>query len=258
MLDDLFAGALADSAMRSGKIQSVQLKRLIESAPPAMNALERIRPVRHVTVIAEIKRASPSRGFLAEIANPGQAAATYQRFGAAAISVLTEHRRFNGNLTDLDAVRAEVSIPVLRKDFIATEYQILEARAHGADMVLLIATWLPERRLQELLKVAADLGMVSLVETHSEAEIEVAAAAGAELIGINTRDLETFKTDIGLFERLAQRLPKSVVKVAESSVRMRADIERYRDAGADAVLIGEALVTGNPEELLAEFTSVTI
>ncbi len=258
MLDDLFAGALADSAMRSEKTRSVQLEQLIKSVPPAMSALERIRPVSHVSVIAEIKRASPSRGFLADITNPGQLAATYERFGAAAVSVLTEQRRFKGELTDLDAVRAQVSIPVLRKDFIATEYQILEARARGADMVLLIATWLPERRLQDLLKAAADLGMVSLVETHSEAEIEVAAAAGAELIGINTRDLETFKTDIGLFERLALRLPKTVVKVAESSVRTRADIERYRDAGADAVLIGEALVTGNPEELLAEFTSVTI
>lgn len=258
MLDDLFAGALADSALRSEKTSTLQLEQLVESAPPALKAMERLRSSQHVTVIAEIKRASPSRGILADISNPGQLAATYERCGAAAVSVLTEQRRFNGEIADLEMVRAKVSIPVLRKDFIATEYQILEARAHGADMVLLIATWLPPRRLEELLLFATDLGMVSLVETHSETEIEIAASAGAELIGINTRDLETFKTDIGLFERLALLLPETVVKVAESSVRTRDDIERYRDAGADAVLIGEVLVTGNPEELLAEFTTVTI
>jgi len=258
LLDELFVGALADAALRSESTQSKHLELAVESMVPALDALQRLRSASFVSVIAEIKRASPSRGKLADIENPGELASIYEGSGAAAISVLTEARRFLGSLADLAQVRAQTSVPLLRKDFIASEYQILEARVHGADMVLLIATWLPPKRLAELLQFASGLGMTSLVETHSEQEIDSAVTAGAQLIGINTRDLETFQTDIGIFERLSSRLPENALKVAESAVKTRDDIVRYRDAGADAVLIGEALVTGDAARLLEEFTSVSI
>ena len=258
MLDELFAGALADAAFRQEQVPLAALEEQILSAPPARDAIAELRPSRFVTLIAEIKRASPSRGQMAEIADPVRLAREYQTGGAAAISILTESRKFLGSLQDLRDVRGAIDLPLLRKDFIATEYQVLEARANGADFVLLIATWLPAQRLVDLLRFCSSLGMACLVETHSEAEIESAIAAEAKLIGINTRDLTTFQTDIGLFERLAKRIPADCVKVAESSVRTRSDIERYRDAGADSVLVGEALVTGDTATLLSEFTTVTV
>lgn len=258
MLDELFIGALADAAGRRGQTSVRALEQSIEDLPQPLDALSFLQPEDHVSVIAEIKRASPSRGMLSAIDEPDQLGYTYQQSGASAISVLTEPRSFLGSLEDLRLVRAKVTIPLLRKDFIASEYQILEARANGADMVLLIATWLPGTRLARLMNFANALGMTALVETHSEREIAAAVAAGAQIVGINTRDLTTFHTDIALFERLATLLPSDVLRVAESSVRSRADIERYRDAGAQAVLIGEALVTGDAASLLQEFSRVSI
>jgi indole-3-glycerol phosphate synthase len=170
--------------------------------------------------------------------------------------VLTERTGFKGSLEDLREVSSATSIPTLRKDFISTEYQILEARQAGAAMTLLILAWLDERRFIELKAFSEDLGMAVLVETHSEKEIEIAANSGAKLIGINTRNLVDFKTDLGLFEVLAGKLPSTAVKIAESSVRSVADVRRYRSAGADAVLVGEALVTGDYRQLIPEFISV--
>ena len=258
MLDQLFSGALADAAQRQNLITASQLERQVNTASPALDATQGLRPGRYVTLIAEVKRASPSRGTIAEIRDPASLAVKYETGGAAAISVLTESRSFSGSLQDLREIRQAVKLPILRKDFIATEYQILEARAHGADFVLLIATWLPRKRLTQLLQFSSDLGMASLVETHSKSEIDVAVAAGAQIIGINTRDLQTFETNMALFERLATELPQDCIKVAESSVKSRADIERYRDAGADAVLVGEALVAGDTVRLLNEFTTVSV
>lgn len=204
-------------------------------------------------VIAEVKRASPSRGAIAEIADPAALARTYAASGASTISVLTEQRRFKGSLADLAAVRAAVDVPVLRKDFVSTAYQVLEARAAGADLVLLIVAALPDEQLRPLLTLVHDLRMTALVETHDEREVDRALAAGARLVGVNARDLDTFELDRGLFGRVAGRIPAGVVKVAESAVRTAEDVAAYRAAGADVVLVGEALVTGDPARLITAF-----
>ena len=204
-------------------------------------------------MIAEVKRASPSRGPIADIPDPGALARAYADAGASAISVLTEQRRFGGSLADLEAVRAAVDVPVLRKDFVSRPYQVLEARAAGADLVLLIVAALDDAELVPLLDLAHDLRMTALVETHDEREVDRALDAGARLLGVNARDLDTFELDRDLFARMADRIPGGVVKVAESAVRGVDDVVAYRAAGADVVLVGEALVTGDPAVLIRAF-----
>ncbi len=205
-------------------------------------------------IIAEIKRSSPSRGALAEIADPASLASAYQLGGASAISVLTEGRRFGGSLADLEAVREVASVPLLRKDFIAEPYQVFEARASGADLVLLIVAALEQPVLAELFGIITQLGMTPLVETHSADEVERAIDLGAELIGVNARDLSTFELDQNLFGRLADQIPSGIIRIAESAVTTPADVAHYRKAGADVVLVGEALVTkGDPVTTLQEF-----
>jgi indole-3-glycerol phosphate synthase len=196
-------------------------------------------------VIAEVKRASPSRGAMAEIADPAALAVSYQTGGASAISVLTEGRRFRGSLDDLREVRASVEVPVLRKDFIAEPYQVFEARAADADLVLLIVAALEQPVLRELHDLVVQLGMTPLVETHSADEVDRALEIGAQVVGVNARDLSTFTLDRELFGSLADRIPSGVVRIAESAVTSPADVAHYRAAGADVVLIGEALVTGD-------------
>jgi indole-3-glycerol phosphate synthase len=209
-----------------------------------------------IKVIAEIKRASPSKGRLAEISDPAALARDYEEAGASVISVLTESRSFLGSLEDLDAVRSAVAIPILRKDFIANEYQVLEARAHGADLVLLIAAGLEREVLIRLKHLIESLGMTALIETHNLEEVEFAASIAAALVGINARDLSTFETDRQLFERLSGLLPTNCIKVAESAVRDKSDVEAYAAAGAQCVLVGEALVTGDARALLQSFTQI--
>jgi indole-3-glycerol phosphate synthase len=209
-----------------------------------------------INVIAEIKRASPSKGHLAEISDPAVLAKVYEAAGASAISVLTEQRSFRGSLEDLDAVREAVEIPVLRKDFIANEYQVFEARAHGADLVLLIAAGLEPDTLVGLKSLVEALGMTAFIETHNLEEVQFASSIGAELVGINARDLTTFETDRALFENLVGQLPRDCIKVAESAVRDSADVAAYAAAGAQCVLVGEALVTGNAQHLLESFTQI--
>ncbi len=204
-------------------------------------------------IIAEVKRASPSRGPLADIPDPAELASQYARGGASAISVLTEGRRFGGSLADLDSVRHAVSIPVLRKDFISDAYQVFEARAAGADLVLLIVAALDQASLTELFALTGELGMTALVESHSEDEVRRAVDLGARLIGINARDLSTFALDRDLFSRLAPLIPDGVIRVAESAVSSPAHVADYRAAGADVVLVGEALVTGDPVATLDTF-----
>ena len=205
-------------------------------------------------IIAEIKRASPSRGPLADIVDPAALASAYQLGGASAISVLTEGRRFGGSLADLEAVRDVASVPVLRKDFIADPYQIFEARAAGADLVLLIVAALEQSKLEELFRLVNQLGMTPLVETHSADEVERALDLGADVIGVNARDLSTFELDQNLFGRLAGQIPSGVIRIAESAVKTPADVAHYREAGADVVLVGEALVTnGDPVTTIREF-----
>lgn len=256
MLEELYQGALLDSESRQREVSRDDLLRRVATVPPARDALESLTPTSHVHIIAEIKRSSPSKGALAPIPDAAALAASYERGGASCISVLTESQRFGGSLQDLQSVSSSVNIPALRKDFIAEEYQVLEARAYGADWILLIMAGLEDSQVVELREFANSLGMRSLVEAHSAEEVKRAVGCGAEIIGINARDLNTFTLDPSLFERLRALIPTGVVAVAESAVATSQDVSRYRVAGADAVLVGEALVTGDdPEARVREFKS---
>lgn len=201
-----------------------------------------------MSVIAEIKRASPSRGAFPVRVDPATVANDYIAGGAAAISVLTDEPFFQGSLGDLDAVASashsgDRTVPVLRKDFVVDPFQVIEARAHGADAVLLIVAALDDASLRELMATAADWGMDALVEVHDEREMERATAVGAGIVGINNRDLKSFAVDLGVSERLAPLAPDDAVVVAESGVFGPNDVRRLFDAGARAVLVGESLVT---------------
>ena len=254
MLSELVSGALADAAERRAARSLADVEADALAAPAPRDALAALAPADRVKIIAEVKRASPSRGALAEIRDPAALAVSYQTGGASAISVLTEQRRFGGSLDDLRDVRSAVDIPVLRKDFIAEPYQVFEARAAGADLVLLIVAALEQPLLSELHDLINQLGMTALVETHSAAEVDRALEIGAAVIGVNARDLSTFQLDRDLFGSLADRIPSGVIRIAESAVLEPADVTHYRAAGADVVLIGEALVKGDdPIATLGEF-----
>jgi indole-3-glycerol phosphate synthase len=253
MLADLTAGAVEDAEARAVDRPLSLVERNALAQPPARDAVAALAPSSRVKIIAEVKRASPSRGDLAAIPDPAHQASLYERGGASAISVLTEQRRFKGSLADLEAVKARVELPVLRKDFIATPYQVLEARASGADLVLLIVAALEQPLLRELHDLVLELGMTPLVETHSLDEVHRASDLGAKLVGVNARDLSTFALDRDLFGRLAGELPADAIKIAESAVLEPADVAHYRNAGADVVLVGEALVTNDPVTTLHAF-----
>jgi len=232
-----------------------QLKERTRRVPPAIDVVAALRGD-DVAVIAEVKRSSPSKGALAAIADPAALARDYQAGGAAIISVLTEPRRFGGSLEDLAAVRSAVSVPLLRKDFVISSYQLWEARAYGADMALLIVAALDQNALVSLTERALSIGLVPLVEVHSEDEVTRALDAGAKVIGVNARDLGTLEVDRGVFARLAPLMPPDVVKIAESGVRGPRDLLAYAAAGADAVLVGESLVTGkDPRSAVAELVT---
>jgi indole-3-glycerol phosphate synthase len=256
MLTSLTAGALEDAAARREVVSYAVVEAAALAAPPALDALHTLRPDEGIKVIAEVKRASPSRGDLSEIADPAALARVYAENGASAISVLTEERKFKGSLADLRAVRAAVTVPVLRKDFIAEEYQILEARAAGADIVLLIVAALEQATLSRLNTFALQLGLTVLVETHSRDEVLRACDIDARLLGVNARNLSTFELDRDLFGSLVSEIPPGVIKVAESAVRSADDVAHYRAAGADVVLVGEALVTSDPALTLQSFLAV--
>jgi indole-3-glycerol phosphate synthase len=255
VLDDIVAGVREDVAMREAAVPLDAIKERAAAARPARDALAALRAP-GVGVIAEVKRRSPSKGALAAIGDPASLAAQYQDGGARMISVLTEERSFGGSLDDLDAVRAVVQIPVLRKDFVIGAYQVHEARAHGADAVLLIVAALAQNVLIGLRERVESLGMTALVEVHTEEEATRALDAGARVIGVNARDLRTLDVDRTTFERIAPGLPSHVVKIAESGVRGPLDLIEYAAAGADAVLVGESLVTGSdPRHAVAELVT---
>ncbi len=256
MLSELYAGSLADAARRLESTSLSEIERLALAQTPALNAMSALAPRNKIHVLAEVKRASPSKGQMAAIADPAALAKTYADNGASAISVLTEERKFKGSLEDLAAVRKNVSVPLLRKDFIANEQQILEARAVGADIILLIVAGLAENEISKLMKFTFELGMTPFIETHSSEELKVALGLGSEFVGINARDLSTFETDRDLFAKLADQIPEGVIKVAESAVRNAEDVAHYRKAGADVVLVGEALVTNDPAAMLKSFLAV--
>ncbi|WP_285681413.1 indole-3-glycerol phosphate synthase TrpC [Actinoplanes sp. NBRC 103695] len=255
MLEEILAGVREDVAIRQEQIPLEQIRELAAKAPPAIDAYAALRKP-GVAVIAEVKRASPSKGALADIPDPAELAGEYAAGGARCISVLTEGRWFGGSLEDLAAVRAAVGVPVLRKDFVVSSYQIHEARAHGADLVLLIVAALEQNVLTGLLERIESLGMTALVEVHNEDEADRALEAGAQVIGVNARDLRTLEVDRSVFERIAPGLPGNVVKIAESGVRGPHDLIRYASAGADAVLVGEGLVTKkSPRDAVAELVN---
>ncbi len=243
LLDDIILGVREDLALRQERVSLDRLKQRVAQIDPAIDVIPRFTGP-GVAVIAEVKRSSPSKGSLASIDDPAALAAEYEAGGAAAISVLTEARRFNGTLDDLIRVRLAVSVPVLRKDFIVTAYQLFEARAAGADLVLLIVAALSDYELVCLIERAESIGLTPLVEVHTDEEVSRAVAAGAKLIGVNARDLQTLDVDTLTFARLAPQIPNGIIRVAESGVRGPHDVIELARAGADVVLVGEALVTG--------------
>lgn len=256
MLEGLFAGSQEDAAERESRVSASELEARIDKLPAPIDAIKAFAPRENIHVLAEVKRASPSRGDLAPIDNSSVLAALYEQGGATGISVLTEQRKFKGSLEDLQQVRATVRVPLLRKDFIATEYQLLEARAFGADIALLIVAGLDQATLKRLMKFTSELGLTPFIETHDREELERALDLGAKFVGVNARDLSTFETDRNLFGELAGLFPSDVIKVAESAVRNKDDVRHYRDAGADVVLVGEALVISEPLATLASFLEV--
>jgi indole-3-glycerol phosphate synthase len=256
VLDEIIDGVRQDLAIRTARVSLEELKSRAGRVAAALDAYAALRGGDGVTVIAEVKRSSPSRGALAMIADPAGLAAEYAAGGAGIISVLTEQRRFGGSLDDLAAVRAAVDIPVLRKDFMVSSYQLWEARAYGADVILLIVAALDQPTLIGLRERAESLGMTALVEVHDEAEIGRAVDAGARVIGINARNLKTLEVDRSTFARLAPLVPPGILKVAESGVRGPHDVLRYAQAGASAVLVGESLVTGgHPRQAVADLVA---
>ena len=243
VLDDILDGVRLDLAERQSRVTLEDLKARAQSARPSIEA-EAVLRQDGVSVIAEVKRSSPSKGVLAEIADPAALASEYEAGGAHCISVLTEQRRFGGSLADLAAVRAAVDIPVQRKDFIVSSYQLWEARAYGADIALLIVAALDQSALESLIERARTIGLTPLVEVHDEEEVRRAVDAGATIIGVNVRNLKTLEVDRDVFARVAPSIPSSCVRIAESGVRGPHDVLAYAHAGADAVLVGESLVIG--------------
>jgi indole-3-glycerol phosphate synthase len=255
VLNEIIAGVREDLAVRQLAVSLDDLKRAAARQLTALDPMPGYRAP-GVSVIAEVKRSSPSMGSLADISDPAALAVAYETGGAATISVLTEQRRFAGTLDDLRAVRAAVDVPVLCKDFIVTSYQLWEARAAGADLALLIVAALDDNELCCLIDRARSIGLTPLVEVHSEDEAKRALDAGADLIGVNARDLKTLEVDRETFARVAPLLPDSVVRVAESGVRGPRDVLEYARGGADVVLVGETLVTGkNPGAAVSDMVA---
>jgi indole-3-glycerol phosphate synthase len=250
VLDSIIEGVREDLAARRGSMGALHER--IDAQAPALDAHSFLLRD-EMNVIAEVKRSSPSKGNLAPISDPAALAEKYQEAGAAAVSVLTEQRRFGGSLADLDAVRSRIEIPVLRKDFMVDEYQFLEARAHGADIVLLIVAALSKSQLKDFYDLATELGMASLVEVHTQSELESAMEISPRIVGVNSRNLKTLEVSASVFEELIPTIPSSVIRVAESGISTRADVAQAQKAGATAILVGESLVkSGDPISAMRE------
>jgi indole-3-glycerol phosphate synthase len=253
VLEEIVEGVVEDLGQRMSETPLSQLRSRVVDMPAALDPMPAFREP-GVAIIAEVKRKSPSKGELADIPDPASLAVQYAGGGASAISVLTERRRFGGSLADLDAVRHHVDIPLLRKDFIVDPYQLWEARAHGADLALLMVVSLSDSQLTEMLGLCDELGLTALVESHTAEEVGRAVEAGAKLLGINARDLTTLNVDRSVFAELAPLVPKGSVCVAESGVASPKDVAQYHRSGADVVLVGEALVrSGDPRTAVRSF-----
>ena len=250
VLDSIIEGVREDLAARRGSMGALHER--IDAQAPALDAHSFLSR-NEMNVIAEVKRSSPSKGNLAPITDPAALAEKYQEAGAAAVSVLTEQRRFGGSLADLDAVRSRIEIPVLRKDFMVDEYQFLEARAHGADIVLLIVAALSKSQLKDFYDLATELGMASLIEVHTQSELESAMDISPRIVGVNSRNLKTLEVCASVFEELIPAIPSTVIRVAESGISTRADVAQAQKAGATAILVGESLVkSGDPISAMRE------
>ena len=250
VLDSIIEGVREDLAAR--RLPLSQIHEAMENATKPLDAYAFLSHS-EMNVIAEVKRSSPSKGALAPITDPAALAEQYQEAGAAAVSVLTERRRFAGSLEDLDAVRARVTIPVLRKDFMIDEYQFLEARAHAADIVLLIVAALSRSQLKDFYDLSCELGMASLIEVHTAQELESAMEISPRMIGINSRNLKTLDVDTRAFTDLIPQIPVEIIRVAESGISTRSDVQAAQSAGASVILVGEALVkSGDPISAMQE------
>jgi indole-3-glycerol phosphate synthase len=239
VLASIIEGVREDLAAR--RLPMGQLQEALETAPAVRDCLPFLVSS-EVSVIAEVKRSSPSKGALASIGDPAGLAATYEEAGAQVVSVLTEQRRFGGSLADLDAVRKAIDLPILRKDFMIDEYQFYEARAHGADVVLLIVAALSKNQLEDYFHLSTELGMRSLIEVHTNDELERALDISPEIIGVNSRNLKTLEVDARAFAELIPQIPSSIARVAESGISTREDVVFAQECGATAILVGEALV----------------
>jgi indole-3-glycerol phosphate synthase len=244
ILDEIIAYKRQEIEARKAEIPINIITSAIWALPLPLNFKDALLPSPdgRVRVIAEVKKASPSRGVIREDFDHLEIAETYEKNGASAISVLTDRNFFQGSIDYLSEIRHTVSIPLLRKDFVFDEYQIFEARGYGADAVLLIAAVLDDKELHDFVELALNLGMAPLVEVHDEKELERVLKTNAELIGINNRDLQTFKTDLNTTIRLIDGIPEEKIVISESGINTKEDIKNLRDAGVDAFLIGEALV----------------
>ena len=250
VLDSIIEGVREDLAVR--RLPMSQLLEAIEVAPPVRDCFGALL-TEDISVIAEVKRSSPSKGALAPITDPAGLAASYEEAGATVISVLTEQRRFGGTLADLDAVRKAVELPILRKDFMVDEYQFYEARAHGADVILLIVAALSKNQLDDYFHLSKELGMRALIEVHTPGELESALAISPEIVGVNSRNLKTLDVDAQAFAQLIPQIPTSIARVAESGISTRANVEFAHEHGATAILVGEALVrAGSPHVAMAQ------
>ena len=250
VLDSIIEGVREDLAARRGSMGALHER--IDAQAPALDAHSFLSRD-EMNVIAEVKRSSPSKGNLAPISDPAALAEKYQEAGAAAVSVLTEQRRFGGSLADLDAVRSRIEIPVLRKDFMVDEFQFLEARAHGADIVLLIVAALSKSQLKDFYDLATELGMASLIEVHTQSELESAMDISPRIVGVNSRNLKTLEVSASVFEELIPTIPSSVIRVAESGISTRGDVAQAQKVGATAILVGESLVkSGDPISAMRE------
>jgi indole-3-glycerol phosphate synthase len=253
VLESIISGVREDEERR--KKSKEHLAQMLKDVPKVRSAHEALLRNKF-SVIAEVKRSSPSKGDLAKIPNPVQLARTYAEGGAAIVSVLTEERRFKGSLVDFQAVRSAMDVPMLRKDFIVSEYLVEESRAYGADLILLIVAALDDHQLKSFSEIASGLGMDVLVEIHDEVELERAMAINPNMIGVNARNLKTLEVDQRSFERLLPQIPSGILRIAESGMSSKADVSLAIDFGADAILVGEALVRAeNPKHLIDEFLS---
>jgi indole-3-glycerol phosphate synthase len=250
VLDSIIEGVREDLAQRRGSLAALHAQ--LEVQQPPIDA-HTFLSKDEMNVIAEVKRSSPSKGNLAPISDPGALAQQYQEAGAATVSVLTEQRRFGGSLADLDVVRSRIEIPVLRKDFMVDEYQFLEARAHGADIVLLIVAALSKSQLKDFFDLATELGMASLLEVHTHSELESAMNISPRIVGVNSRNLKTLDVDPQVFQELIPEIPADLIRVAESGIATRQDVIQAQRAGANAILVGESLVkSGDPISAMRE------